>query len=62
MVNRVGEHLQDEVQQNPPPRDGRAEARKFVATIVGMAACVGTAAFLWWLAWYIAARAVKSAL
>ena len=61
MVNRVGERLQDEAQESPPPRDGPTEARKFAATIVGMMAVVGTVGFVWWLLWYLAAWAIKAA-
>ena len=62
MVNRVGDRLESEAHESPPPRDGRTEARKFVATIVGMAACAGTVGFVWWLLWYLAAHAVGTAL
>ncbi len=61
MVNRIGEHLQEEVPESSPQRDGSQEARKFVVTIVGMVSLAGVVAFVWWLLWYIAAHAVNSA-
>lgn len=61
MVNRIFGRPQEETPESPPQRDGSQEARRFVVTIVGMASCAGTVAFVWWLLWYIATHAVNSA-